>query len=62
MAERLRPPLIASEFAGEASGIDANGKGTFLIIREMTFQRYPTKTRAQIEGELQRTMGARKII
>jgi len=62
LAERLRLPLVTSEFACEGSGIDTNGRGTFLIIEEMALQRNPTKTRARIEGELQRTLGARKII
>ena len=62
LAERLHLPLVTSELALEGGGIDTNGKGTFLIIREMALQRNPTKTLAQIEAELQRTLGARKII
>jgi len=62
LAETLRLPLVTSELAFEGGGIDTNGNGTFLIIKEMALQRNPTKTLAQIEGELQRTLGARKII
>lgn len=62
LAESLRVPLVRSEFALEAGGIDTNGKGTFLIIKEMALQRNPTKTLSQIESELKRTLGARKII
>ena len=62
LSEQLKLPLVSSEFAFESGGIDANGKGTLLIIREMALQRNPTKTIPQIEQELKRTLGARKII
>lgn len=62
MAKQLGVPLITSDFAFESGGIDTNGNGTFLIIRQMALQRNPTKTLEQIEAELTRTLGARKII
>ncbi len=42
---------MRNEFAFEAGGIDTNGKGTFLIIKEMALQRNPIKTLSQIESE-----------
>ncbi len=62
LATQLGFPLITSDFAFESGGIDTNGNGTFLIIKQMALQRNPTKTLAQIEVELSRTLGARKII
>ncbi len=62
LATQLGLPLIVSEFGFEGGGIDTNGNGTFLIIKDMALQRNPTKTLAQIEVELTRTLGARKII
>jgi agmatine deiminase len=62
LAEQLGLPLVTSELALEGGGIDTNGKGTFLIIRQMALQRNPSKSLPQIEAELKRTLGARKII
>ncbi len=62
LAHQLQLPIIKSEFVFEGGGLETNGKGTFLIIKEMALQRNPTKTLAEIESELKRTVGAKKII
>lgn len=43
-------------------GIESNGNGTFMIIKEMAIQRNPGKTIREIENELYRTLGAKKIV
>lgn len=62
VAKRSQLSTINSDFVFEGGGLETNGKGTFLIIREMALQRNPGKTLADIETELNRTLGARKII
>jgi agmatine deiminase len=62
MAKRLQLPVIKSDYIFEGGGLETNGKGTFLVIKEMALQRNPGKTLPEIESELMRTVGARKII
>lgn len=62
LALSMNAPAINSSFVFEGGGIEANGKGTLMIIKQMALQRNPTKTLVEIEEELKRTLGARKII
>ncbi|MCB0451859.1 MAG: agmatine deiminase family protein [Aequorivita sp.] len=62
LAAQLNIPTIKSDFVFEAGGIESNGKGTFLIIKEMALQRNPTKSLLEIENELTRVLGAKKIV
>ncbi len=62
LAAHLNLPIVKSEYVFEGGGIEANGNGTFLIIKEMAIQRNPNKSIPEIEDELKRTLGARKII
>ena len=62
IAEKLMLPVIKSEFVFEGGGIESNGNGTILSIKEMAMQRNPGKTILEIETELKRTIGATKII
>ncbi|MBL7745758.1 MAG: agmatine deiminase family protein, partial [Chitinophagaceae bacterium] len=62
LAAQLKTPTIKSDFVFEGGGIESNGKGTFIIIKEMALQRNPGKNIADIEAELRRTLGAKKII
>jgi agmatine deiminase len=62
LAVQLKLPVIKSDFVFEGGGIESNGNGTFLIIKEMALQRNPGRTIAEIEAELKRTLGAKKII
>ncbi len=62
LAEQLQLPVVKSDFVFEAGGIESNGNGTFMIIKEMAIQRNPGKTIREIENELYRTLGAKKIV
>ena len=62
LAEQLKLPVIKSDFVFEGGGIESNGRGTFMIIKEMALQRNPSKSIPEIEAELKRTLGAKKII
>ncbi|MCB0820554.1 MAG: agmatine deiminase family protein [Bacteroidetes bacterium] len=62
ISKRLNVPIIKSEFVFEGGGIESNGNGTLLIIREMALQRNPGKSIQELENELKRVLGARKII
>lgn len=62
MAEKMNLPIVTSDYVFEGGGIEANGSGTFMIIKEMATQRNPNKSITEIENELKRTLGARKII
>jgi agmatine deiminase len=62
LAMQLKLPVIKSDFVFEGGGIESNGNGTFLIIKEMALQRNPGKSIAEIEAELKRTLGGKKII
>jgi agmatine deiminase len=62
LAKQLRIDTIISNYFFEGGGIESNGKGTFVIIKQMALQRNPGKTITEIEAELKRTLGAKKII
>ena len=62
VARFLNLPAIKSTFVFEGGGIESNGKGTLMAIKEMALQRNPTKSLVQIEAELKRTLGAKKVI
>lgn len=62
LAPQLKLPVIKSDLYLEGGGIDSNGKGTILAIKDMALQRNPDKSLAVIENELKRTLGARKVI
>ena len=62
LAIKMNLPSVISQYVFEGGGIEANGNGTLLIIKEMALQRNPKKTIPEIEEELKRTLGARKII
>jgi agmatine deiminase len=62
LGKQLSLPVVKSEYFFEGGGIEANGKGTLMTIKDMAIQRNPDKSITEIEGELKRTLGARKII
>lgn len=62
MAQRLNLDTLNSYFVFEGGGIEANGAGTVMIIKDMALQRNPGKSIPEIESELVRTLGVRKII
>jgi agmatine deiminase len=62
LAKKLNIPIIKSDFVFEGGGIESNGKGTLMIIKEMALQRNPGKSITEIEKELHKVLGAKKII
>ncbi len=62
LSRQLKLPIIKSDYYFEGGGIESNGRGTFLVIKDMATQRNPGRSIAEIETELKRTLGARKII
>ena len=62
IAKQLNLPTVMSEYVFEGGGVEANGSGTFMIIKEMALQRNPNKSITEIENELAITLGARKIV
>lgn len=62
LAQQLNMPVIRSEYFFEGGGIESNGRGTLLVIKDMAIQRNPNRSIAEIESELKRTLGARKVI
>ncbi len=62
VADQLGLPVIKSDYVFEGGGIESNGAGTLLVIREMAQQRNPGKSIQEIEAELKRTLGAKKVI
>jgi len=55
---------IGSELVNEGGGIQVDGEGTVLVTQTVQLDpfRNPGKTRADVEAELARTIGARKVI
>lgn len=62
LAKKLNLSVVTSQYVFEGGAIEANGSGTLMLIKEMALQRNPTKSIPEIEDELKRTLGARKII
>lgn len=62
LSQQLKLPIIKSDYYFEGGGIESNGHGTLLVIKDMATQRNPGRSLVEIEGELKRTLGARKII
>lgn len=58
-AERIDSPLV-----NEGGGIHTDGAGTFLVTEtvQLDLGRNPDWTKAEVEAELARTVGARKVI
>ncbi|MDN4474391.1 agmatine deiminase family protein [Demequina sp. SYSU T00192] len=57
-------PRIGSAMVNEGGGIHTDGRGTFLVTETVQLDpgRNPGWTRARVEDELERTLGARKVI
>ncbi|WP_062464682.1 agmatine deiminase family protein [Demequina soli] len=60
----IEVPAITSSLVNEGGGIHTDGRGTFLVTDTVQLDpgRNPGWTRAQVEDELARTVGARKVI
>ncbi|GAB3869093.1 agmatine deiminase family protein [Nocardioides maradonensis] len=62
--ERSGAVRIGSEMVNEGGGIQTDGEGTFLVTETVQLDpfRNPGWTKEQVEAELVRTLGARKVI
>ncbi|MDX2301645.1 MAG: agmatine deiminase family protein [Microscillaceae bacterium] len=61
-ADYFKLPKIKSDIRFEGGAIDVNSTGTMLGIKDMALQRNPGKSLAEIELELKRVLGLKKII
>jgi agmatine deiminase len=55
-------PLLSTEMVSEGGDREINAKGTLLVVRAVETQRNPSLSLPQMEVELRRTLGAKKII
>ncbi|HWT95920.1 MAG TPA: agmatine deiminase family protein [Solirubrobacteraceae bacterium] len=64
VAERAGVPVVGSRMVNEGGGIHVDGEGTVLITRTVQLDegRNAGWTEEQVEAELARTLGARKVI
>lgn len=62
LANNLNTGIIRSDFVFEAGGIESNGNGTLMLIKEMAVQRNPEKSLPEIETELKEKLGAVNFI
>lgn len=61
-ARRLGLPLVRSELVIEGGACEINGKGDLIQAEAVTLRRNPSWRRDSIERELQRVLGAQRII
>lgn len=62
VAELLQLPAVATSLISEGGGVESNGRGTLMITEAVALDRNPGMTKAQIENEYRRVLGAKKII
>jgi len=62
IAAMLRLPVLHTRLASEGGDRDVNGQGTLMAVESVEMQRNPHLTRAQIEHELLRVLGQKKMI
>jgi agmatine deiminase len=61
IARQLHLPLVETTMVVEGGAFEVNGSGTILLT-EATAERNPHLTRTQIEAEICRTLGQKKVI
>ncbi len=61
-AERLGIPVVRSPLVSEGGARECNGEGALLLVEAVERQRNPDWTRAEIEAEYRRVLGAEKIV
>lgn len=61
-ARRLGLPLVHSDLVIEGGACEINGRGDLIQAEAVTLRRNPSWSRDSIERELQRVLGARRII
>jgi len=62
VARELKLPVIDSNLVAEGGAVESNGRGTVMTTEAVALSRNPGLTKAQIEGEHKRVLGAKKII
>jgi agmatine deiminase len=62
LAQRLSAPLHRTPLAMEGGGIESNGRGLLIAVESLWRSRNPLLSRAEIERELLRLPGVRKLI
>jgi agmatine deiminase len=62
IAHKLRLSTIKSKLVSEGGDREFNGKGTMMAVEAVELQRNPGKTRDEIEKELLRVLGQKKMI
>lgn len=62
IAGRLGLPVVESGLVIEGGACEMNGRGDLLQVEAVTLQRNPGWSRDSIESELERVLGARRII
>lgn len=62
MAADLGLPRLRSPLVMEGGALETNGRGTLLQVEAVTLQRNPGWTKAEVEAELGRVLGAKKVI
>ncbi len=64
MAEQAGAPVVSSPLVNEGGGIHVDGEGTVLVTRTVQLDsgRNPDWDEAAVEAELERTLGARRVI
>ncbi len=62
IAGMLHLPILRTELASEGGDREVNGRGTLMAVEAVEMQRNPQLTRHQIERELLRVLGQKKMI
>lgn len=64
VAERAGIPVVSSSLVNEGGGIQVDGLGTVLVTETVQLDpgRNPGRTRAEVEAELARTIGATQVV
>lgn len=62
IARQLRLPTVKTDLVSEGGGREFNGKGTLIVVESVELQRNPHKSKEEIERELLRVLGQKKVI
>ena len=62
IAALLKLPVIKTSLISEGGDREVNGKGTMMAVEAVELQRNPGMTKAQVEKELLRVLGQKKMI
>jgi agmatine deiminase len=62
VAEKLKLPVVQSALSSTGGSREVNGKGTIILCEAHELAENYPKTKADIEAELQRSLGIRKVI